>query len=101
MASRLKLHEELKTILGSNNVYYQPPGSVNMSYPAILYSRSNIKKRNADNTAYILTNSYDITVIDYKPDNPAIDKLAALSQCTFDRTFVADNLYHTVFTLYY
>ena len=34
---RLELHEILCTILGSRNVYFQPPESIKMNYPAIVY----------------------------------------------------------------
>ena len=38
MDSRLKLQELLEKLLESKNVYYQPPESKKMEYPAIKYS---------------------------------------------------------------
>jgi hypothetical protein len=101
MASRLKLQNELETLNGNKNVYYNPPASLNMSYPAIRYSKSRINSRFADNAAYTFTHCYEIIVINKRPDSPVIDKLLQMPYCTHDRTYTADNLYHDVFTLYY
>ena len=101
MASRIELQEKLEELLGSSNVYYQPPASVKMEYPAIRYSRKDVDKKSADNTAYTLTNCYKIIVIDKKPDNKVIEKLLALPMCSYDRSYKADNLNHDVLTLYY
>ena len=68
MASRLNLQTELETILGSRNVYYQPPESVKMKYPAIVYSRKNIDNIFADDTVYTQNHAYELTVIDPNPD---------------------------------
>ena len=38
MANRLDLQALLEDLLGSRNVYYQPPESVKMNYPAIVYA---------------------------------------------------------------
>ena len=101
MASRVELHEELKSLLGSKNVYYQAPDSVKMEYPAIRYSRSDVDVKHANNKPYLHKNEYEITVIDRKPDNAVIDKLLEMPMCTYDRHYTADNLHHDVLTLYY
>ena len=46
---RTDLHEILKEILGSDNVYFQPPESYKMEYPCIVYERSALTTRFADN----------------------------------------------------
>ena len=98
---RQKLHEILCDILGSRNVYFQPPSSKKMNYPAIVYSLSNIQKSSANNNTYAKRNAYEITLIDRDPDNETVDKIASLPRCRFDRSFVSDNLNHYVFTLYF
>lgn len=101
MDRRLELQKKLEELLGSRNVYYQPPETLKMKYPAIVYSKSNIKSRHANNSVYSFFICYDITVIDRQPDNPVIAKLLALQYCSFDRHYEADNLHHDVLTLYY
>jgi len=101
MASRADLQKELETLLGSRNVYYQPPETIKMEYPAIRYKKSDIDTKHANDKPYMHKKKYEIMVIDRKPDNPVIDKLLSLPMCTYDRWYTADNLNHDVITLYY
>ena len=101
MSDRLNLQTELETILGSRNVYFQPPSSVRMQYPAIVYSRKDIEKRSANNGVYQKLPSYEVILIDKNPDSKFVDKILELPYCSFDRHYESDNLNHDVFTLYY
>lgn len=101
MADRLELHNLLQELLGSFNVYYQPPESVKMKYDAIRYSKKNIDTKHADDTKYIMQDCYELIVISRMPDNPVIKKLLALPYCSYDRHYVSDNLNHDVLTIYY
>ena len=101
MASRFDLHAKLEELLGSKHVYYQPPETITMEYPAIVYSRDEIDKKPANNSTYLLTNRYEIIVIDRLPDNPVIEKLMQLPMCNYERPYNSDNLNHDVLTLYY
>lgn len=100
MKTRLELHETLCEILGTRNAYYQPPESVKMKYPAIVYSRQDIDNQHADNTPYIQSPVYQLIVIDKDPDSKIVDKVALLPMCSYDRHYTADNLNHDVFTIY-
>lgn len=101
MTTRLELHEKLCEILGSRNVYFQPPASVTMRYPAIVYSLGSINNTFANNDVYRQTRSYEITVIDKDPDSKIVDAMSLTPCIRFDRRFASDNLYHNVFTLKY
>lgn len=101
MASRLNLQTMLETLLGSRNVYYQPPESVKMLYPAIVYSRSNINNTFADNLVYMQTYAYQLIVIDEDPDSEIVKKVSALPTCRFERHFEKDNLNHDIFLINY
>lgn len=101
MGSRLELQAKLEELLGSRNVYYQPPSSKQMNYDAIVYSRSRIDNTFASDTVYSQANAYTVTVISYKPDSEAMRKVSRLPMCRWERNFVSDRLYHDVFTLYY
>lgn len=101
MGSRLELHEILVDILGSSNVYFQPPENVRMKYPAIVYSRNNIRNRHANDDVYNQTLAYEITVIDANPDSETPMRISQLPKCRHDRHFKSDNLNHDVFTLYF
>lgn len=101
MGSRLELQTLLEDLLGSRNVYYQPPESVKMSYPAIVYSRYDIENNHADNNPYKQTLAYQVTVIDKNPDSEIVMKVSRLPMCSYDRHFTSDNLNHDIFTLYF
>lgn len=101
MASRLDLQTKLEELLGNRNVYYQPPETVSMSYPAIRYSKSKPDTKHANDSVYMKTNCYEVIVISRKSDEPVIGKIEELPMCEWDRHYVFDNLHHDVLTLYY
>lgn len=101
MADRLELHSVLQELLGSSNVYYQPPESIKMQYDAIRYSKKSIDSKYANDRKYSMIDCYEIIVISRLPDNPVIKKLLSLPYCSYDRPYVADNLHHDVLTIYW
>lgn len=102
MAKREELHEELCTILGSRNVYFNPPESVKMQYDAIRYKLGGKDIKRADNKIYRMTNQYEGVVITRKPDSTVPDMiLSHFEMCSFGRPYTADNLNHYPFTIYY
>lgn len=106
MSRRLELQEILQQVIGVRddgkaNVYFQPPATVKMNYPCIVYGRSDGFTAFADNNPYLVRLRYQITVIDPDPDSPIPSKISMLPTCMFDRHFTAENLNHDVFNLYY
>lgn len=101
MNRRLELQSKLEELLGSRNVYYQPPESLKMEYPCIRYSKSDIENKHADNVRYSNHKSYELIVIDKLPDNPVIDAILELPYTSFDRHYKSNNLNHDVITIYY
>lgn len=98
---RVSLQTLLEKLLGSKNVYYQPPESVKMNYPAIRYSKADIDVEYGDNTSYAKFKAYDIVVIDKMPDNPVIEKILELPYSSFERHYTSDNLNHDIIRLYF
>ena len=101
MGTRLELQSKLEELLGVKHVYYQPPESLKLQYPAIVYSKSNINKRSANNEGYYSLTRYEIIVVDRKPDNQVIEKILRLPYCSYDRWYASDNLNHDILILYY
>lgn len=101
MDRRPELHEVLCEVLGSRNVYFQPPASVEMHYPCIRYTLYDIDNVYADNNVYLQHTGYQITVIDRDPDSEIVEKVSVIPGIRFNRYYTADNLNHTVFVLYY
>lgn len=101
MDRRLALHEIFCNILGSRNVYFQPPESVKLKYPCIIYSRDDIENTPADDITYKQSHFYQVIVMDYDPDSEIVHKVSRLPMCVYDRHYAADNLNHDVFTICY
>lgn len=99
MGSRLGLQDLLETLV--DNVYFQPPESLKLSYPCIVYSRSDMDTKFADDIPYAHSKQYQLIVIDKDPDSNIPGKVALLPMCTFDRHYTANNLNHDIFDLYY
>lgn len=101
MHNRLNLHEKLVKILGSRNVYFQPPETIKMNYPCIVYERYDINNTHADDDVYLSECQYRVTVIDADPDSEVVEKISKLRKCRFIRHIVVDNLNHDTFSIYY
>ena len=99
---RSELHELLCGILESSHVYFQPPETVRLQYPAIVYSRDRIESQYADDGVYLSSRrTYQVTLIDKDPDSRFVGKIAALPTSRFERHFTSENLNHDVFTIFY
>ena|ERR1035437_6660885 len=101
MAPRLELQAILLELLGSNSVYFQPPETVQMEYPCIVYRRDLIRTNFADDIPYRILKRYQVTVIDRDPDSDIPDKVGKLPMCSFNRFFTADELNHDIFNLFF
>lgn len=96
---RIELHEILVGILGSRNVYFQPPASIQMQYPCIVYEWNRNTTTHANNDNYNVLRDYQVTVIDRNPDSVIPDMVGALPYCSMSTTMIVDNLHHFVFNL--
>ncbi len=101
MGTRLELQDLLEDLLGSGNVYFQPPENTGMSYPAIVYNRDYQGVGWADNLPYSRRRRYQITVIDPDPDSLIPDRVAELPMATYVRHFTAGQLNHDIYNVYF
>ena len=102
MASRLNLQDELEVMMDSKNVYFQPPESVRFKYPACTYKKSSGALKHADNFPYFFRTRYKVQIIDRDPDADWVQKmLNTFKYVAVESEFVADNLNHWNFTIYY
>lgn len=101
MANAMDLQIFFEELLGSRNVYFDPPENVRMKYPAIRYSRRKIENTFANNTVYKQDDCYEVIAIYKDPDDELPRKISRLPMCSSDGHYVADNLHHDRFTLYY
>lgn len=101
MGRRLELQRTLEETLGSKNVYFQPPRTIEIEYPCIVYQRDSEISEFADNLPYMLRARYQITIIDWDPDSKIPFIIARFPMCRFNRFYTMDNLNHWVYNIYY
>ena len=100
--SRLQLSEILNKIMGvTNRVYFQPPPTVKMSYPCIIYKLDDIDTTFADNNPYSLMKKYVVMAVTTDPDSHLPLKIFFFNETAATEIYAADNLYHYVFDLYF
>lgn len=101
MSDRLDLQAKFEEILGSRNVYFQPPASVSMRYPAIKYDLKDFRTKSANNSStYIISTGYECILITKEPDTEYLPKLLQIPYCRFGRYYKGENLHHYTFTIY-
>jgi hypothetical protein len=98
---RLELDNQLRSILGSANVYFQPPENTQMKYPCIVYNVDSVFDLFADNRKYLYDKGYMVTYIDWDPDSPVLEALLKMPMCSFVRHYESDGLNHDVFLIYF
>lgn len=97
---RVELHQQLVDILGSNYVYYQPPESVKLTYPCIIYTVARKIGVYGNNHRYFKGTGYTITLVTTSVDDSRCAALEELPYCSFDRHYTSDNLHHYTYTIY-
>lgn len=96
---RIDFHNVLLTC--TDHVYFQPPATVRMSYPCIVYERDSANTRYSGDVPYLFTQRYLVTVVDLDPDSEIIAKVAALPMSQYNRHWVVENVNHDAFVIYY
>lgn len=101
MEKRLKLSEKLHELLNSDEVHFQPPESIKLHYPCIIYDFDGYQQTQADNGRYVIREKYMVTHI-YRDPEESIRRgfLNSFLFVSHNRHFIADNLYHDVFIVY-
>ena len=101
MDRRLEFQAALEALLGSENVYFQPPNGLQMAYPCIVYDINDEYTRFADNLAFKAVWGYSVTSIDRNPDSEIPGKLRRMANSRFSRAFNSDGLHHVVYNIYF
>ena len=98
--NRLDLQRTLVNALGSKNVYFQPPESVKLTYPCIIYEEIKGASIRASDLLYLYRKAYSGVIIDKNPDSEIPDRVRYLHLCDMGKPYKSDNLNHWPFTIY-
>lgn len=99
---RLQFDQELRDILGTTNVYFQPPTTLQMKYPCIIYFKTSLPARYANNLVYQYKQGYTVTYVSKDPDDEKpYDILKHFQYAKPDSFYKSENLNHTKLTIFY
>jgi len=99
---RLQLQSKLEEVIGSRNVYFQPPETMRLEYPCIVYFKNALPVNYANNKIYKKKQAYTLTYVDKNPDSEMPNTiLHAFSFIRIDSYYRSEGLNHTKFTLYF
>ena len=98
MSKRKELDSKLRAILP--NVYYQPPSTIKMQYPCVVYSRNRTNPFFADNQKYVRRETYQVTVVDENPDSNYANAVDQMVEARWVNSFSTQGLHHFVFEIY-
>lgn len=99
-SKRLEFHEVLCSLLGTRNVYYQPPENVKMVYPAIVYELNRFDIYFAEDSIYRSNVSFKVTLITKDPVSRTVSELMRLPYSSMSSFFRSEGLNHFVFNIY-
>lgn len=87
--------------LGIENVYTQPPESIKLTYPCVIIRETGGETMYAGNMPYHYEPRFEVTYIRRNRDPNMVQSIAmSFAKCRQDRSYSADNLYHTIFVIY-
>lgn len=103
---RVQFDEELREIqincLGYQHTYFEPTEQTRLQYDAILYKNAGMDAKHADNRNYYVRNSWQVICISRDPETAVPRAIVEhFERCRPGTPYVADNLYHFPFTIYY
>ena len=98
---RIELDNKFRSIPGLEHVYFQPPESVRLQYPCIIYTTARNLSRYADNEKYVHGTRYTVKLISKDPDEPLREYLEQFRYCELASFYTANNLNHFVYDLVY
>lgn len=99
--TRKELQSALEGITGVNKVYFQPPESIRLEYPCIVYSIKNHGFNHANDDKYIGVDKYEAVLIQKTYNESLIKSILRMKFCSHDAEYLNDNLYHDAFTIFW
>lgn len=94
-----KLKDDLKEILGNDNVYHIVPENFKMDYPCMKIELAGVMQKFADNKNYLWHPKWKVTHMYYLPEESLIKEMTSLQSSGYERQYISDNLIHDVYIL--
>lgn len=94
LAKRIDLQRYLESLVGKGRVYFEPPETLKIQYPCIVYNLSRFDPVSADNLSYTVHQDYDVQYITREPEPDIPLKLAYSKRFRAGQHFVSDGMHH-------
>ena len=87
----------------TGKVYFQPPSSVQLNYPCWVVERVGAFQPKANNKTYLFQASYKCMYMNRDEPDPEVLRIIPQRYecCKYQNHYVADNVHHDVFLIYY
>ena len=87
----------------TGKVYFQPPTNVHLEYPCWVIERDSAHQPKANDKTYIFRERYKCTFMNRTEPDPDILRIIPFRYqlCQYQNHYVADNVHHDVFFIYY
>lgn len=95
------LHDVLKNLMPGIPIYFQPPESIRMQYPCLIYTIDGTNSVHADNIKYADTRIYQLILVQRQPDTYLLDVVNSLQMCEHTGRLVVGGLYQDQFRLFF
>ena len=99
--SQEELQELLSGFPGVTEAYFQKPGNLTLVPEYIVYEIDDENVKYADNGIFAFWNRYTVTLVTRDQDSPTKELIRGLPFASFNRRFIAGQLYHFVYNLYF
>jgi hypothetical protein len=100
MDERVNLHTLLQAVLPGLPIFFRPPAKDILTYPCIVYTLSDLPANHSNNTAYIIGETYKVTVM-YRvgPDILNTKVILSIPGSSLATTYENENIVHDVFNI--
>lgn len=87
----------------TGKVYFQPPANVHLEYPCWVIERNTAFQPKANDLTYIFRPGYKCMFMNREEPDPEILEMIPrrYPHCNYQNHYVADNVHHDVFLIYY
>lgn len=98
--TRIELHKELEEAFGCK-AYYQPPESLKLTYPCIVYAIERFETRKANNANYLINERYKVSYLHKDVDDSTVKSvLRIFNKMSHAQHYKTNGVYNDVYYLY-
>lgn len=98
--NRIELHHQLEQSFGVK-AYYQPPESMKLTYPCVVYSFETFNTRNANNMPFVINERYKVSYLHKNVDDSRCKAvLRDFDKITHTQHYVTNGVYNDIYYIY-